>query len=153
MKKLAFMLALAAVGLFCDVPLPGLAISSASAQPAISLTGTYRCVQGCMPGFESQRATITQNGWNLNIVTESGVATRAWFDWVYPTSRIWMEALNQGAVYSPDGMTIQLDHGTVWDRVADPQYAAIAYCARRYRSYDPDSQTYLGRDGLRHSCP
>jgi hypothetical protein len=30
---------------------------------------------------------------------------------------------------------------------------AIAYCARRYRSYDPASQTYLGNDGFRHPCP
>ena len=28
-----------------------------------------------------------------------------------------------------------------------------AACARRYRSYDPDSQTYLGYDGERHPCP
>ena len=31
---------------------------------------------------------------------------------------------------------------------ADP-----AYCARRYRSYDPASGTFLGYDGIRHSCP
>jgi hypothetical protein len=30
---------------------------------------------------------------------------------------------------------------------------SAAYCARRYRSYDPASGTYLGFDGLRHSCP
>jgi hypothetical protein len=30
---------------------------------------------------------------------------------------------------------------------------AISYCMQRYRSYDPESQTYLGRDGLRRSCP
>jgi hypothetical protein len=30
---------------------------------------------------------------------------------------------------------------------ADP-----AYCAQRYRSYDPASGTYLGYDGLRHPC-
>jgi hypothetical protein len=30
---------------------------------------------------------------------------------------------------------------------------AIAYCARRYRSYDPVSQTFLGNDGYRHPCP
>jgi hypothetical protein len=29
----------------------------------------------------------------------------------------------------------------------------IAYCAQRYRSYDPASGTYLGYDGLRHPCP
>lgn len=28
-----------------------------------------------------------------------------------------------------------------------------AYCARRYRSYDPASGTFLGLDGVRHSCP
>jgi hypothetical protein len=30
---------------------------------------------------------------------------------------------------------------------------SVAYCAQRYRSYDPASGTYLGFDGLRHSCP
>jgi hypothetical protein len=30
---------------------------------------------------------------------------------------------------------------------------SAAYCAQRYRSYDPASGTYLGFDGLRHSCP
>jgi hypothetical protein len=30
---------------------------------------------------------------------------------------------------------------------------AINYCLQRYRSYDPNSQTYLGRDGMRYSCP
>lgn len=30
---------------------------------------------------------------------------------------------------------------------------AIAYCASRYRSYDPVSMTYLGYDGRRHPCP
>jgi hypothetical protein len=27
-----------------------------------------------------------------------------------------------------------------------------SYCAQRYRSYDPASGTYLGRDGRRHAC-
>jgi hypothetical protein len=30
---------------------------------------------------------------------------------------------------------------------------ASAYCAQRFRSYDPASGTYLGFDGLRHPCP
>jgi len=30
---------------------------------------------------------------------------------------------------------------------------AIGYCMQRYRSFDPESMTYLGRDGLRRSCP
>jgi hypothetical protein len=30
---------------------------------------------------------------------------------------------------------------------------AEAYCMQRFRSYDPNSGTYVGFDGLRHSCP
>jgi hypothetical protein len=30
---------------------------------------------------------------------------------------------------------------------------AAAYCAQRYRSYDPASGTFLGFDGARHPCP
>ena len=30
---------------------------------------------------------------------------------------------------------------------------AIAYCARRYRTYDPDTGTYVGRHGAILSCP
>jgi len=37
--------------------------------------------------------------------------------------------------------------GYVVSGVVDP-----AYCAQRYRSYDPASGTYLGYDGLRHPC-
>ncbi|MBB3021035.1 hypothetical protein FHR70_004125 [Microvirga lupini] len=28
-----------------------------------------------------------------------------------------------------------------------------AYCAQRFKSYDPASGTYLGYDGMRHPCP
>jgi hypothetical protein len=49
---------------------------------------------------------------------------------------------------------------------SNPQHSALPYpsqvvigpardqshCARRYRSYDPSSNTFLGRDGVRHSC-
>ena len=30
---------------------------------------------------------------------------------------------------------------------------AIGYCMQRYRSFDPESMTYLGNDGFRHPCP
>ena len=29
----------------------------------------------------------------------------------------------------------------------------VAYCMRRFKSYDPRSGTYLGYDGYRHPCP
>lgn len=31
--------------------------------------------------------------------------------------------------------------------------SAEAYCAQRFRSYDPASGTYMGYDGVRRSCP
>ena len=34
-----------------------------------------------------------------------------------------------------------------------PAGGDVAYCAQRYRSYDPESGTYLGYDGRRHPCP
>jgi hypothetical protein len=142
------------VGVFTFIFLT-LTTLNGTAQPAVNLTGPYRCVQGCAPGFEGRTAIATQNGWDLNLVTEAGVPLRAWFDWFSPRTRIWIETLHQGAVYSPDGLTIQFDRGTVWVRAQEivPYATNIANCARRFRSYDPVSQTYLGRDGQRHPCP
>ena len=34
-----------------------------------------------------------------------------------------------------------------------PYYGGDAYCARRFRSYDAASGSYLGYDGRRHACP
>jgi hypothetical protein len=34
-----------------------------------------------------------------------------------------------------------------------PGDPAIAYCMRRFRSYDPFTMTYLGYDGYRYPCP
>jgi hypothetical protein len=38
---------------------------------------------------------------------------------------------------------------------AAPTYGSNthAYCAQRFKSYDPRSGTYLGYDGIRHPCP
>jgi hypothetical protein len=33
------------------------------------------------------------------------------------------------------------------------RHQSVDYCIQRFRSYDPNSGTYLGRDGYRHSCP
>jgi hypothetical protein len=38
-------------------------------------------------------------------------------------------------------------------RAASQQDALIAHCARRFRSYDPQTQTYVGRGGWVYSCP
>jgi BA14K-like protein len=34
-----------------------------------------------------------------------------------------------------------------------PPDGAVDYCMRRFRSYDPNTGTYLGNDGHRHPCP
>jgi hypothetical protein len=34
-----------------------------------------------------------------------------------------------------------------------PPGDAVGYCMQRFRSYDPNSGTYLGYDGNRHPCP
>ncbi len=39
-------------------------------------------------------------------------------------------------------------------RMSDEDLAAAgSSCLQRFRSYDPGSGTYLGRDGRRHPCP
>jgi hypothetical protein len=87
-----------------------LVASHAFAQ-GVDLTGRYRCVQGCtVPG---QVAFVTQNGWNLNLTNEVGEPSRAWIDWY---GHLWAQQWNEGAVFSADGLTIQFDRGTVWQR-------------------------------------
>jgi len=89
-----------------------LAATSASAQ-VIDLSGQFRCVQGCKGGLAGP-AYVTQNGYQLNLVNEVGEPTRAWID--YP-GHLWTESWQQGAIYTPDGMTIQFDRGSVWERI------------------------------------
>ncbi len=53
--------------------------------------------------------------------------------------------------YSPTVETVVTPRRWVYE--ADNGGRDVAYCRARYRSYDPASQTFLGYDGLRHSCP
>jgi hypothetical protein len=78
----------------------------------LNLSGQFQCVEGCAGG-QPGPVFVTQNRWDLNLVNEMGQPTRAWVDW---PGHIWAESWNEGAVYSPDGMTIQFDNGTVWRR-------------------------------------
>ena len=88
----------------------------AAAVPVVAvgqgLSGQFQCVQGCAGGVAGT-AFVTQNGWELNLVNEIGQPSRAWVD--YP-GHIWVQNWNEGAVYSPDQMTIQFDNGTVWSK-------------------------------------
>jgi hypothetical protein len=88
--------------------------TGASAQ-VINLSGQFQCVQGCVP-VPVAPAFITQADWELNLVNEAGIPSRGWVD--YP-GHFWADGWNEGAIYSPDGMTIQFDNGTVWQRVVE----------------------------------
>ena len=90
--------------------------TGASAQPVLNLTGQFQCVKQCSAGPPAF-AYVTQAGWQLNLVNEAGFGARGWID--YP-GHIWVEAWNEGAIYSADGMTIQFDRGTVWERYVAP---------------------------------
>jgi hypothetical protein len=91
-----------------------LAATDASAQ-GVNLTGRWQCLALCL-GPPGGLAFITQNGWQLNVVSDAGVPSRAWVD--YP-GRIWIETAYQGAIYSPDGLTLQFDRGTIWQRIPE----------------------------------
>jgi hypothetical protein len=90
--------------------------SGASAQSIINLSGQWQCVASCLAPTGSL-AYITQNGWELNVVSEAGMASRAWVD--YP-GHIWIDRAHLGAIYSPNGFTLQFDNGTVWQRAPAP---------------------------------
>jgi len=109
------------------LPVIGLLLaSSASAQvQGTDLNGHYRCVQLCRG---DSLASVTQNGWELNIVNDAGEPSRAWIN--YP-GRIWLDRARQGAIYSADGMSIQFDGGTRWKRYIEPPLETIAIPRRR----------------------
>jgi hypothetical protein len=91
----------------------GLGTGAASAQ-GVNLTGRYICIN--CPHGGPDVGFITQSGWNLNLVNELGQPSRGYVD--YP-GRIWAPDWNEGAMVSPDGMTIQFDRGAVWRRDGD----------------------------------
>jgi hypothetical protein len=96
------------------VLLMALAATGASAQ-VVNLSGRWQCMALCL-GPPGGFAFITQNGWDLNVVNDVGAASRAWVD--YP-GHIWLERANVGAIYSPDGIVLQFDNGTIWQRAPE----------------------------------
>jgi hypothetical protein len=94
--------------------LMSLLASSASAQ-GVNLNGRWQCVALCV-GPPGSLAIITQYGWEMNVVSESGVPSRAWID---RPGHIWVERAGVGAIYSPDGLTLQFENGTVWQRAPE----------------------------------
>ncbi len=105
---------------FCAAAGLGVLTSGAASAQSINITGQFACVVGCRDGLVGNLTYITQNGGQFDLVNEVGQPARAWPDWNAPDSRIWVDAWNEGAVYSPDGMTVQFDDGTIWRRVLAP---------------------------------
>jgi hypothetical protein len=64
-------------------------------------------------------------------------------------------AYGPGYTYGPayDDSYAYDDSGYAEGGVAVASGNGASYCAQRYRSYNPRTGTYLGYDGLRHSCP
>jgi hypothetical protein len=111
---------------FLSVLAAAAALTATDASAQVDLSGRYRCLQVCREGSPGP-AFVTQAGTELNLLNEVGEPTRAWIDW---PGHIWAQRWNQGAVFSPDGMTIQFDRGTVWQRDLGP--AAFPLPAERY---------------------
>ena len=74
-------------------------------------------------------------------------------------------ALIGGALAAPDyyGGYYGGPYGYYGGYYSDPGYYAepyagggdggVEYCMQRYRSYDPNTGTFMGNDGRRHPCP
>ncbi len=93
----------------------GLMISPASAD-TVNLTSRYICIKNCHGSMLlGHEAYVTQNGWDLNLLTEANEPVRARLE-LFSPNRLWIAAWGFGAVYSPDGGVIQFDNGTIWQR-------------------------------------
>ncbi len=121
-----------------SVAIASAAFATDAAAQAPDLSGPYQCVQGCAagpggPAGPPTPAYVTQNGWDLNLVNEAGIPSRAWIDW---PGHIWAQNWDEGAVYSADGMTIQFDRGTVWRRIValPPPPPPPPYRVRHHRA-------------------
>ena len=106
-----------ALGLVAACAVGGATAASAA---TVNLTGTYRCIEACRDGMIGAPTFVTQNGDSVSLTTETGATYHAWPDWNAPASRLWIDAKDESAVYSPDGMRIQFDDGRVWQRDIGP---------------------------------
>jgi hypothetical protein len=122
-------------------------LTSASAQ-VLNLTGQFECVRLCLAAPPAL-AYLTQADWEMNLVNEAGVLSRGWID--YP-GHIWVAAWNEGAFYSPDGMIIQFDNGSVWQRVVEVPIVAPVV-RRHYRHSTTVTRTTTVRPGVVAAAP
>jgi len=79
-------------------------------------------------------------GLGAGVIIGGALASRPYYDYGYSYS------------YGP-GYDSDYDDGYVAVAPGPVDGDSVAYCQQRFRSYDPASGTYLGYDGMRHSCP
>lgn len=95
------------------------------------------------------------------VVMAQPAAARPWHHWHHG---FWPGAVAAGivggaiaAATSPAwGPDYGYDYGPgpyAYSGPPGPGGGAVAYCEQRYRSYNPDTGTYLGYDGVYHHCP
>jgi len=126
----------------------------------------------------AQQPYYTGSGWGpiaaqaANAVTSGAVVTRPAYDglgyaaYAYAPDPLTALASGLGAfAYAPDQVAAASWYSRGFGAYASAPaanlavanyglgMAAGAYCARRYKSYDASSGTFLGRDGQRHACP
>ena len=78
---------------------------------------------------------VTQNGGNLNLLNEAGEPSLAWIDW---SGHIWADNWHEGALFSSDGMTIQFDRGSIWQRdLGEPPPAPVPVTRRSAKIAPP----------------
>jgi hypothetical protein len=99
------------------------------------------------PSIQSQVTEVGYRGYrNFNAPHRSGhhgQAYRGGHGWRYGGA-----AIGAGAVGLAAGALLS-------EAAASPPAMEedVAYCANRFRSYDPSTGTYLGYDGIEHPCP
>jgi hypothetical protein len=93
-------------------------------------------------------------------VARAGAVGPPWYNPDYSTGS-YSPSYSTGGYYNP-GYSIKYRYPLYSTSYSNPGYAAgyytssdqtAAYCAHRFKSYDPGSGTYLGYDGQRHPCP
>jgi hypothetical protein len=94
-------------------------------------------------------AYLTQADTEMSLVNEAGLLSRGWIDC---PGHIWVAAWNEGAFYSPDGMIIQFDNGSVWQRVVEVPIVAPVV-RRHYWHSTTVTRTTTVRPGVVAAAP
>ncbi|AMA57947.1 BA14K family protein [Bradyrhizobium sp. CCGE-LA001] len=141
------------VGSFAARPTGGSFVGAAAARPGIS------------PSFSGTRGVATAGNWQTGSnwggrhwhhhhrrggfwpgfatgVAFGGLGSYAYYGGGYGYGGYYDDPYYYGSYYDEPSVAVVQDGG-----------GDSAYCAQRYKSYDPASGTYLGYDGRRHPCP